>query len=220
MVKDKEIYCKNCPHHWKLSDGGKDPYTCHKCKYNNKEMIKLKDILNEVISEMGVITIKPILDLYDKNPELVSKAIFPYDKKIFSKEKIEKELSEMDRELFFNIMKELGLEIQESSSLEEACWDGYRKDGMKKGRKGNMVPNCVRVSEEKKKAKVNPAYLTKNASQMKKDIEKRKGLKSNDPAAYGKWDADYADKAMTKKYKTRKSSATVAYEKIFGKKEK
>jgi hypothetical protein len=215
MVKDEEIVCKNCGWHWKLSKGGKDPYTCHKCKDNNKEMIKLKDILNEIISEMGVMTIKPILDLYDKKPELVSKAIFPYAKKIFSKEKIEKELEEMDRDLFFDIMKELGLEIQESSSLEEACWDGYRKDGMKK--KGNrMVPNCVRVSETKNK--VNPAYLTKDASQMKKDIEKRKSLKSDDPAAYGKWDADYADKAMTKKYKTRKSSATVAYEKRFGKK--
>jgi hypothetical protein len=186
-------------------------------------MIKLKDILNEVISEMGVMTIKPILDLYDKNPELVSKAVFPHHEKIFSKEKIEKELREMERDLFFKIMKELGLEIQESSSLEEACWDGYRKDPnkpMKKGRKGNMVPNCVRVSEAKKTGKVNPAYLTKDAAEMKKDIKARKNLKSDDPAAYGKWDADYSDEAKTKKYKTRKSAATVAYEKRFGKKEK
>ena len=183
-------------------------------------MIKLKDILNEVISEMGVMTIKPILDLYDKNPELVSKKVFPYHEKIFSKEKIQKELGEMEEDLFFNIMKELGLEIQESSSLEEACWDGYRKDGMKKGKKGNMVPNCVRVSEAKKKGKVNPAYLTKDAAEMKKDIKKREDLKSDDPAAYGKWDADYSDEAKTKKYKTRKSAATVAYEKRFGKKEK
>ena len=54
MVKDEEIVCNNCGWHWKLSKGGKDPYTCHKCKYNNKEMIKLKDILNEMISEMGI----------------------------------------------------------------------------------------------------------------------------------------------------------------------
>ena len=27
--------------------------------------------------------------------------------------------------------------------LEKTCWSGYRKDGMKKGKKGNMVPNCV-----------------------------------------------------------------------------
>ena len=27
--------------------------------------------------------------------------------------------------------------------LEKTCWSGYRKDGMKKGKKGKMVPNCV-----------------------------------------------------------------------------
>lgn len=102
--------------------------------------------------------------------------------------------------------------------LSEACWDGYRKQGMKK--KGNrMVPNCVRVREEKKGPKLNPAYLTKDAAQMKKDIKARKSLKSDDPAAYGKWDADYIDKDKTKKYKTRKSTSTTAYEKRFGKKE-
>ena len=26
---------------------------------------------------------------------------------------------------------------------DEDCWDGYKQVGMKKGRKGNMVPNCV-----------------------------------------------------------------------------
>jgi hypothetical protein len=91
---------------------------------------------------------------------------------------------------------------------------------MKKGKKGNMVPNCVRVSEAKKKNKVNPAYLTKDAAAMKKEIDRVKKLKSDDPSAYGKWDADYSDKGKTKKYKTKKSAATSAYEKRFGKKEK
>ena len=36
-------------------------------------MIKLKDLL----LEMGSMTIKPILDLYDQNPERVSNALFP-----------------------------------------------------------------------------------------------------------------------------------------------
>lgn len=101
--------------------------------------------------------------------------------------------------------------------LKEACWDGYVKKGMKK--KGNkMVPNCVRVSEAKKKSKVNPAYLTKDAAAMKKEIDRVKKLKSDDPSAYRKWEADYADKAKTKKYATKKSAATKAYEKRFGKK--
>lgn len=101
--------------------------------------------------------------------------------------------------------------------LQEACWDGYQQQGMKK--KGDkMVPNCVRVSEAKKKKKINPAYLTKDAAAMKKEIDRVKKLKSDDPSAYGKWEADYADKAKTKKYKTKKSAATSAYEKRFGKK--
>ena len=182
-------------------------------------MIKLKDILNEVISEMGEFTITPILDLYDKNPELVSKTVFPYHNKIFSRKEIERELRDMEEDLFFDIMKELGLEIRETYNLDEACWKGYEQQGMKK--KGNrMVPNCVRVSEAKKKGKINPAYLTKDAAAMKKEIERVKKLKSDDPSAYGKWEADYADKAKTKKYKTKKSAATSAYEKRFGKKEK
>jgi hypothetical protein len=177
-------------------------------------MIKLKDILNEVISEMGVMTIQPILDLYDQNPELVSKVVFPYHK-LRSKEDVQEELLGMEYEEFDSIRRELDL-----NPLEEACWDGYEKKGMKKGKKGNMVPNCVRVSEAKKTGKVNPAYLTKDAAAMKKEIDRVKKLKSDDPSAYGKWDADYSDKDKTKKYKTKKSAATSAYEKRFGKKEK
>jgi hypothetical protein len=176
-------------------------------------MIKLKDILNEVILEMGEMTIQPILDLYDQNPELVSKAVFPHHE-LMSKEDVKEELLGMEYTDFVKIRAELDL-----NPLEEACWDGYQKKGMKK--KGNrMVPNCVRVSEAKKKDKVNPAYLTKDAAAMKKEIDRVKKLKSDDPSAYGKWDADYSDKAKTKKYKTKKSAATSAYEKRFGKKEK
>jgi hypothetical protein len=176
-------------------------------------MIKLKHILNEVISEMGMMTIQPILDLYDQNPELVSKAVFPYHE-LMSKEDVQEELLGMEYEEFDSIRNELDLK-----PLEEACWDGYEKQGMKK--KGSkMVPNCVRVNEAKKKGKVNPAYLTKDAAAMKKEINRVKKLKSDDPSAYGKWEADYADKAKTKKYKTKKSAATSAYEKRFGKKEK
>jgi hypothetical protein len=109
--------------------------------------------------------------------------------------------------------------LKEAVNLQEACWDGYEQQGMKK--KGDkMVPNCVRVSEakKKKKGKINPAYLTKDAAAMKREIDRVKKLKSDDPSAYGKWEADYADKGKTKKYKTKKSAATSAYEKRFGKK--
>jgi hypothetical protein len=65
--------------------------------------------------------------------------------------------------------------------------------------------------------KLNKAYLTKNKTAMKKDIDKAAKLSDNDPAAYEKWDADYSDKAKKKPYPTKKSTATTAYEKRFGK---
>jgi ribosomal protein L44E len=38
--KDKKIVCDNCGWSWKLSDGGEDPYTCHKCGCNNAKKYK------------------------------------------------------------------------------------------------------------------------------------------------------------------------------------
>jgi hypothetical protein len=65
--------------------------------------------------------------------------------------------------------------------------------------------------------KVKKAYLTKNKAAMKREIERTSKLSDKDPSAYGKWEADYADKGKKKKYKTKKSKATTAYEKRFGK---
>ena len=76
-----------------------------------------------------------------------------------------------------------------------------------------------KVKSEKLKGgqKVPGKYLTKDKAAMKKEIERVKKLKPNDPSAYGKWEADYEDKAKSKKYKTKKSAATKAYEKKYGK---
>jgi hypothetical protein len=180
-------------------------------------MIKLKDILNEVISEMGLNDwgVKNIIDAYKDPNKAKDISIAFVGQTDAPLESILDVIGAMEKEDFDEKLKSLGL-----YNLEEACWDGYQKKGMKKGRKGNMVTNCVRVSEAKKKGKVNPAYLTKDASAMKKEIDRVKKLKSDDPSAYEKWDADYSDKGKTKKYKTKKSAATSAYEKRFGKKEK
>jgi hypothetical protein len=67
--------------------------------------------------------------------------------------------------------------------------------------------------------KVNKAYLTKNKSAMKGEIDRVAKLSNDDPSAYTKWDADYSDKDKKKPYKTKKSAATSAYEKRFGKNE-
>jgi hypothetical protein len=180
-------------------------------------MIKLKDILNEMISEMGLNDwgVQNIIDTYKRNPNKAKEISIAFAGQTNAPlDSILNIIQGLDKADFDEKLKDLGL-----YNLNEACWDGYRQDGMKK--KGNrMVPNCVRISEAKKTGKVNAAYLTKDAAQMKKDIKARKNLKSDDPAAYGKWDADYIDKDKTKKYKTRKSAATIAYAKRFGKKEK
>lgn len=80
------------------------------------------------------------------------------------------------------------------------------------------------LSEAKPKAertksglKVPGKYLTKDKEDMKDEIERVRKLKADDPSAYGKWKADYADKSKKKKYKTKVSKATKAYRKMFGK---
>jgi hypothetical protein len=146
-------------------------------------MIKLKDIL----LEMGSMTIKPILDLYDQNPDRVSNALFP-GKKTKSKAEVENELRGFDYNEFSEFRDKLGVEIEEGERTPE-------------GRP------------------LNKAYLTKNKSQMKKDVDRVAKLGDNNPAAYEKWGADYSDKAKTKPYPTKKSASTTAYEKRFGKNE-
>lgn len=34
-VKDGVVTCDKCNWHWNISDGGKHPYTCHKCGNDN-----------------------------------------------------------------------------------------------------------------------------------------------------------------------------------------
>jgi len=84
--------------------------------------------------------------------------------------------------------------------------------------KKNLISILTEAERTKSGVKVKSAYLTKNKSAMKREIDRVKKLKSDDTSAYEKWDADYSDKDKTKKYKTKKSAATTAYEKRFGNK--
>ena len=74
-------------------------------------------------------------------------------------------------------------------------------------------------SEKTKSGKSVPGkYLTKNKKAMKKEIDKYAGKDE-----YKKdWDADYKSSkgGEGKRYKTKKSSATKAYQKKYGKKKK
>ena len=49
-VTKTKVICDKCRWSWKLKDGGKDPYVCHKCGHDNTPKKKLKEeeiILNE-----------------------------------------------------------------------------------------------------------------------------------------------------------------------------
>lgn len=89
------------------------------------------------------------------------------------------------------------------------------------------INNILGVSEKKKPGrpkagrtksgrKVPGKYLTKNKKAMKKEIEEFQGKDT-----YKKdWDADYKSGkgGQGKRYKTKKSAATKAYQKMFGEK--
>jgi len=42
----KIIKCENCGWEWKLEDGGKNPYVCHKCGHDNNDQIDEYDVEN------------------------------------------------------------------------------------------------------------------------------------------------------------------------------
>lgn len=77
-----------------------------------------------------------------------------------------------------------------------------------------------KASKTKSGKKVPGKYLTRDKAAMKGEIERVSKLKSDDPDAYGKWVADYKARNTKsgKPHKTKKSAATIAYEKKFGKK--
>lgn len=53
------VVCNGCGWTWKLSDGGKDPYLCHKCRTDNTPKSTSKSLDTNYISEVGEANIKP-----------------------------------------------------------------------------------------------------------------------------------------------------------------
>jgi tRNA(Ile2) C34 agmatinyltransferase TiaS len=42
VISNGEVICDNCGWSWELSDGGDDPYMCHKCGHDNSENLEEK----------------------------------------------------------------------------------------------------------------------------------------------------------------------------------
>ena len=41
-INSGKVICDNCGWSWELSDGGDDPYMCHKCGHDNSENLEEK----------------------------------------------------------------------------------------------------------------------------------------------------------------------------------
>ena len=41
-IKSGHIECSECGWEWKLSEGGKDPYVCHKCGHDNETIKEIE----------------------------------------------------------------------------------------------------------------------------------------------------------------------------------
>jgi hypothetical protein len=44
---NKTVKCKNCGWEWSLADGGKEPFVCHKCGYDNVEKYDINESLRD-----------------------------------------------------------------------------------------------------------------------------------------------------------------------------
>ena len=66
MVKDGKVICNVCDWEWKLSEGGDDPYTCHKCGYK-------KNQLNESLLNERSVTDLPVRTIVKEMVNLIKK---------------------------------------------------------------------------------------------------------------------------------------------------
>lgn len=84
----------------------------------------------------------------------------------------------------------------------------------------SQVLTYTQFINERKKEKINPAYLTKDKAEMKSEIRKNAKKSDDDPSAYvshpsGGWKADYSDSG--ERYKTKPSKYTKAFQKKYNK---
>lgn len=62
-IKKGKVHCSKCGWEWDLSDGGKDPYTCHKCGHVNKKINEDDEI------RLGSLTDKQVKSIDDLNKD-------------------------------------------------------------------------------------------------------------------------------------------------------
>ena len=84
---------------------------------------------------------------------------------------------------------------------ENPCWDGYKQVGMKKGRNGNMVPNCVpeeNMGESVSGAEKQPFVSKAGAGEFGTDKAKKTYLKDSPYAKIEKLTKSYVSEGKLK----------------------
>jgi hypothetical protein len=66
-IKDGKVICDGCGWSWDLSDGGNDPYTCHKCGHDNtpKQKSNLNRLLEKFKNDFPE-NLEPKVDMIEK----------------------------------------------------------------------------------------------------------------------------------------------------------
>jgi hypothetical protein len=111
------------------------------------------------------------------------------------------------------LLNKKGMSIMPSSQSRHKE-DPHTGEDLTEGRKKKV--GRPKAERSKSGRSVSGKYLTKNKSAMKKEIDKYAGKDTYKT----KWDADYKSGkgGVGKRYKTKKSAATKAYEKMYGSK--
>ncbi len=83
----ENIKCSNCGWEWELSNGGDDPYLCHKCGNDNKPNL-MEGRYDTITNKLSKIIFESFKDIHDRGEEKgeISLTIGPNDEDIISNE--------------------------------------------------------------------------------------------------------------------------------------
>jgi len=154
------------------------------------------------------------------------KVKLPYYKKAaagkFDLKSAKKEYKDLLEKLYLATKTDMDIDqidFQELVGKIEVIGELIIKEESQKVNENRKVLNYSQYLTEKKK--ISPAYLTKDAAEMKSEIRKNAKKADDDDSAYntdpqGGWKADYSPSG--KRYGTQPSKYTKAFAKKYGKK--
>ena len=167
-ITKHSVICDECGWSWKLSEGGNDPYVCHKCGNDNSinESIYTRRRLSpeqmDRVFEDSIKYTTNRLDNFMRREKKISVHMFENMVTSIMMDEFHGELSNWGLENFpydevYNFIKErysdkIRKEYKKlysdksemiESELTEKCWPGYTQKGMKT-MFGKRYPNCVK----------------------------------------------------------------------------